>query len=118
MPSDHPVSAHECDAFVSGFANPPEETPAASRSFFWFSAAGIGTWIACGLWPTTALIRGHFGGWPAVTFVTAFVAYGAAMITIMWLPRLQRRSLWMPVTLALIQTVTGLIINADTNFYL
>jgi len=84
----------------------------------WFIAAAVATWIACGLWPGVALLRRQFTGWPAAVFVVAFAVYGAAMAAILWLPHVRRVSRWMPVTLAMIQTVTALVINVDTNVYL
>jgi len=111
-------SSQPCSDFVPGLIDAPEVTPAASRSLAWFSAAAIATWIACGLWPGAALLRGQFGGWPAAVFAAAFVAYGAALLAILLLPRIHGVPLWMPVTLAVIETVTALVINIDTNVYL
>ena len=116
MDSSRPVPA--CDGFVPAILDPPQETAASARTMMWFMAAAVGTWIACGLWPLAAIARGRFGGWPAVVFVASFVMYGAGMFAILGLPRLHRVKLWMPVSLAALQALTGIVINVDTNLYL
>ncbi|HTM04675.1 MAG TPA: sensor histidine kinase [Vicinamibacterales bacterium] len=117
-PMSSASSPDRCDAFVPALADPPQETAAATRSMRWFIAAAVVTWIACGLWPGVALFRRQFTGWPAAVFVAVFAIYGAAMAAILWLPYVRRVSQWVPVTLAMIQTVTALVINVDTNVYL
>jgi signal transduction histidine kinase len=84
----------------------------------WFIAAAVATWIACGLWPSVALLRGQFSGWPAAVFVAMYALYGAAMGAILWLPRVRPVSRWVPVTMAVIQTLTALVLNFDMNLYL
>lgn len=100
-------------------SNPPELTPAAARGFDWFYAAALATWVACGLWPIASMHDGRFTGAPAVTYVVAFLTYGAALLIMLVLP--QRRvhvPFAVPLTLASIQSITAVFINADTSIYL
>ena len=87
--------------------DPPDPTPDASRSFSWFSAAAMGTWIVCAIWPFSRLMAGDFSAAAAVGYLAAFAIYGAAMLVIVLLPRRKthvRQAV--PVTLAMIETVT------------
>jgi signal transduction histidine kinase len=99
--------------------DPPEVTPAAARVLNCFAAAAIGTWVACGLWPLAAIVEGRFSGVPATLFVLMFATYGSAVLTLL---RLLRRArpvpLWVPLTLALMQTVIGIGANVATVRYL
>jgi signal transduction histidine kinase len=97
----------------------PDITPAVARTFDWFAAAAIGTWIACGLWPVGSIVSGRLTGVPAVLFVMMFAIYGAAVCIMLMLPRQQRQvRRWVPVTLTAVQSVTAIAINADTILYL
>lgn len=97
----------------------PEYTPAARRTFRWFTAAAIGTWVACGLWPMSQAIQGHFTGWPAVVYGIAFTGFGVAMLTILWQPgRSTRPSTVIPVTLTAIEALCAIAVNLDTAWYL
>ena len=105
--------------FSPPISDPPEMTPAAARGFDWFYAAALATWVACGLWPIAAIVAGRFTGAPAVAYVVAFLVYGAALLTMLMLP--QRRAhvpLAVPVTLAAVQSITAVFVNADTSIYL
>lgn len=104
-----------CGAYAPAIVEPPELTPAAVRGFTWFTAAAIGTWIVCGLWPLWAIIENRFSGLPAATYVFAFLAYGAALLAILYLPH--RSSIpprRLPIGLALVETVTGIAMNILT----
>jgi signal transduction histidine kinase len=108
-----------CEPFKPALDDPPELTAAASRGLDWFSVAAIGTWIACGLWPISAFISGQFVGLPAAVGLMAIALYGAALIAILTIPRRSSAlSLAVPFTLALVESVTGILLNVDTAWYL
>jgi signal transduction histidine kinase len=60
--------------------------PLDPRSGWWMSAAAIGTWIVCGLSPLAEIGSGGFVGWPAMAFVAAFAAFGAALMLCLFRP--------------------------------
>lgn len=71
---------------VPAVVDSPSMTPAASRLFRWFNVAAIATWLACGLWPLSAVVTGQFTGTPALTYVVGFLAYGGMLVAILTLP--------------------------------
>jgi signal transduction histidine kinase len=99
--------------------DPPDVTPAAARMFYWFAAAAIGTWIACGLWPVAAIVEGRFSGPPAALFALMFAVFGGAVLVMLGLLRRARPvPLAVPLTLAMIQAVIGIGVNAMMMKYL
>jgi signal transduction histidine kinase len=104
--------------FTPAVVDPPELTPAASRGLDWFSVAAVLTWIACGLWPIASVLNGKFAGLPAVVFITAFILYGAALFAILVLPRRAALPLFIPILLALVESITGIAANVSTAWYL
>lgn len=97
----------------------PDMTPVASRSFDWFNAAAIATWLVCGVWPFVQMASGVFAAQAALVYIACFVAYGAAMIAILLQPRRAKR-LSQPAAVALVgvQSVAAMAINAITVRYL
>lgn len=92
-------------------------TPAASRLFQWFNVAAIATWLACGLWPLSAIVTGQFTGTPALAYVVAFLAYGAMLVAILTLPhRCHAPTAFILLLVAISMTAIGL--NKLTNIYL
>jgi signal transduction histidine kinase len=94
-------------------------TPAAARLFHWFDAAAIITWLACGLWPLSAMVTGRFTGVPAVAYVVAFLVNGATLLVILRLPYQQRGySVQTYMLLLGVESVTAVALNALTATYL
>ena len=109
----------QCATSIPGIVDPREGAPAAARGLDWLSVAALGTWAACGLWPLTAMVEGRFTGWPAALYFAAFIVYGVALIAILILPqRMPNIRLAVPLSLALIETITGLAMNLLTISYL
>ena len=95
----------------------PSMTPAASRLFQWFNAAALATWLACGLWPLSAVVTGQFTGTPALVYVVGFLAYGGMLVAILTLPH--RIHAPTAFTLLLVATsITAIGLNSLTNNYL
>ena len=66
-----------------------------------------------------ALLDGTFTGSPAVVFVSSFVVYGGTLLALLALPRRAvRPPLFVPVLLALAESIAGITINVTTNWYL
>jgi signal transduction histidine kinase len=79
----------------------------------------MGTWIVCGLWPLSTIVAGEFPAIPAALYMLAFLVYGVALYAILRLPyaaRTPRRAL--PVSLALVEAVTGIAMNILTVRYI
>jgi signal transduction histidine kinase len=104
--------------FTPAIIDPPELTPAAARGIHWFRAAAIAMWLVCGLWPITAILDGQLTGTPAVVFLVAFSIYGASLIAILIVPYRVRVPLSVCVALALIESVSAIVVNVDTAWYL
>jgi signal transduction histidine kinase len=52
----------------------------------WLYAAGVVTWLVCGLRPIADITAGEFGGWRAIAWTIAFLAFGAALCPTMGRP--------------------------------
>lgn len=108
-----------CPVYTPAIIDPPEPTPAAAHAFTWFNVAAMGTWIVCGLWPLWAIVEDRFSGAPAVTYMFAFLTYGAALVAILYLPhRSPIPARRLPVGLALVEAITGIAMNILTVRYL
>ena len=102
---------------VPAVVDSPSMTPAASRLFQWFNVAAMATWLACGLWPLSAVATGQFTGTPALVYVAAFLAYGAMLVAVLTLPhRFHAPTTFMLLLVAISITAIGL--NKLTNVYL
>src|SRR5688572_6705588 len=89
-----------------------EATSCVTTTFKWFMAAAILTWLVVGVWPLTEMARGRFEHGGAAAYVASFLAYGAAMFIVLFMPRRRRTPpRVVPISLALIQTITGILMN-------
>ena len=79
----------------------------AIRGSRWLNLAAIGTWLFCGLPPFARVASGDVDPWPAAMFVLAFVAYGAALLALLYLPRDRSRRA-VPIALMAVESLTGL----------
>jgi len=92
---------------------------AAPRTFNWFSVAAVTTWLVVGVWPLSEMARGRFAAGGAVAYLGSFLIYGAAMFVLLSMARWRRPAPWrLGVSLALIETFTGLTMNVITARYI
>jgi signal transduction histidine kinase len=80
----------------------------AIRGSRWLNLAAIGTWLFCGLPPFARIASGSVDSSPASVFILAFVAYGAALLSLLYLPRGRRSGRAVPVALLAVESVTGI----------
>jgi len=99
--------------------DPPDLTHWTARTFDWFIWAATITWLVVGAWPLSEMARGRFAKGGAAAYVAAFLLYGVAMFVLLFMPRRRRLPpVWVPVLLALTETVTGLVMNVITARYI
>ena len=99
-------------SFAPPVLDPPDVTDRAARTFDWFIWAATITWLVVGAWPLFEMARGRFAKGGAAAYLAAFLLYGAAMFVLLFMPRRRRLPpVWVPVLLALTETVTGLVMN-------
>jgi signal transduction histidine kinase len=111
------TSSESAPCHVPAVVDSPSMTPAANRLFQWFNLAAIATWLACGLWPLSAVATGQFTGAPALVYVAAFLLYGVMLAAILTLPhRIDARTAFILVLVA--TTVTAIGLNWLTVAYL
>jgi signal transduction histidine kinase len=102
---------------IPAVVDSPSMTPAASRLFQWFNVAAAATWLACGLWPLSAVVTGQFTGTPALIYVVGFLAYGGMLVAILRLPhRIHAPTAF--VLLLVATSITAIGLNSLTNNYL
>lgn len=90
------------------------------RSGRWLNLAAVATWLFCGLPPLLDAIDGAGPLGPTLAFLTAFLVYGAALLTILYLPESERpRPLRriLPLVLLLIEAVTGMTLIFLSGHY-
>jgi signal transduction histidine kinase len=85
----------------------------------WLNVAAIGTWLVCAIYPLTAMSGEPFTVWPAGVWITAFLAYGVALMAFLGLPVMTpgRFGPHFPVALAGLQSVTGLLMNVISSHH-
>ena len=103
---------------IPAIVDSPEMTPEASRSFHWFDAAAVVTWLACGLWPLSAALAGRFPAAPALAYLIVFLINGAILIAILTLPYRARLALRSYVLLLVVESVTAVTLNALAAIHL
>ena len=101
----------ECE---SPTAAKPHDLTTASKTLSWLSAGAIVTWVACGLWPISAIVDGRFRGTTSVVIAIAFVLYGIALVAMLRLPGRAAIPQTLPVALALVESMTGITVNVTT----
>lgn len=97
----------------------PVETPDVSRTINWLSVAAVATWLVVGVWPFSEMIRGRFAYGGGLAYTAAFAINGAAMLAILFVPRVSR--FWtgmLPLTLTLVQSITAIAMNLITVRYI
>jgi signal transduction histidine kinase len=105
--------------FKPAMEDAPEITPAVARGFSWLSVAALATWVFCGLWPIARVVQGRFPSPAAGIYVACFLAYGAALSAVLFLPRRQdATSRTLLVSLAAVETVTAIVMNMLTVKYI
>ena len=111
------TSSQSAPCHVPAVVDSPSMTPAANRLFQWFNLAAIATWLACGLWPLSAVATGQFTGAPALVYVAAFLLYGVMLVGILTLPhRIHAPTLF--ILLLVATSITAIGLNSLTNNYL
>jgi signal transduction histidine kinase len=79
----------------------------------WLNIAAVATWLVCGIYPVTAMAAEPFTIWPGGVWVVAFLVYGASLVAFLSLPLMTPGFFGrhFPLLLAVIQSVTGLLMN-------
>src|SRR5687767_201086 len=111
------TSSQSAPCHVPAVVDSPSMTPAANRLFQWFNLAAIATWLACGLWPLSAVATGQFTGIPAMTYVGLFLLYGLMLVAILTVPH----RVYAPTAFVLLlvaTSITAIALNKLTNVYL
>ena len=77
----------------------------------WLNVAALATWLICGLSQSLAIVRGAFTGWQAVTWLTAYLLYGAVLLVLLGLvgSRLLRGR-YAPLLLLNVQIVAAFVV--------
>jgi hypothetical protein len=85
----------------------------------WLNVAAIGTLLVCAIYPLTAMSGEPFTVWPAGVWITAFLAYGVALMAFLGLPVMTpgRFGPHFPVALAGLQSVSGLLMNVISSHH-
>jgi signal transduction histidine kinase len=79
----------------------------------WLYWAAYGTWLICGLAPIVDIALGGFRGWPAASWLAAFLAFGVALILIMQPPRwFMAAGRAVHVSLLVLQSALGILMLA------
>jgi signal transduction histidine kinase len=86
----------------------------------WLNLAAVATWLFCGLPPLLDAIDGAGSLGPTLAFFVAFLVYGAALLTILYLPESDRPGAFrrlLPVVLLLVESITGLTLIFLSGHY-
>jgi signal transduction histidine kinase len=79
----------------------------------WLNLAAVATWLFCGLPPLVNALNGRSLPGPTLAFMAAFLAFGAALLAMLYLPGSDRpgplRRI-LPLALLLIESVTGMML--------
>ena len=92
-------------------AHGPARLSEGVRGGQWLNLAAIVTWLVCGLPQIVAVAGGRFAWWPSAVFVTAYAVYGAALVTLLYLPEgCVRGGRVVAVLLLAVEAVAGLAV--------
>lgn len=83
----------------------------------WLLAAVVTTWVVSGLYPIGMIVQRQFSWWPSGVWLAAFSLYGVAMALFLSMPP-RTRGGYFPHLLALIQSVTALLVHYISATYL
>lgn len=100
-------SAEQCGA----------RSASASREGRWAEAAATATWIVGSLPPLAAYLAGEFGGAPAAAFAAAFVVFGAALLLVIYPPRVVAPRRRVRLALVACQSLAALVMIAIGAVY-
>ena len=85
----------------------------------WLHLAAVATWLVCGIAPAIQILQGRVTGWPATVFFASLLAYGAALLTLLYLPDGRGRvRVFLPVLLVIVESITALTVIYISGTYL